>query len=192
MLAPVRTAAPAALITTAEAKAQCRIDSSDEDTLIDALISAAISHLDGYSGVLGRALVTQTWQQDFSGFCAKMRLPVGNLIEVTEVTYYDASNAEQTLDAAVYATFADSLGPYVALKPDQTWPSIYTRSDAVRVTWTAGYGAAASVPAAIKQAALLLVSHWYDNRSGVAVGETPTEMPLAVNSLLAPFRRVGP
>lgn len=191
MLAPVRTAAPAALITTAEAKAQCRIDSSDEDTLIDALISAAISHLDGYSGVLGRALVTQTWQQDFSGFCDKMRLPVGDLIAVTSVTYYDTSNAQQTLASSVYTSFADGLGPYLTLKPDQSWPSIYTRSDAVRVTWTAGYGAAASVPAAIKQAALLLVSHWYDNRSGVAVGETPTEMPLAVNSLLTPFRRVG-
>lgn len=192
MLAPVRTAAPAALITTSEAKAQCRIDSTDEDTLIDSLVSAAVSHLDGYSGVLGRALVTQTWQQDFSGFCSKLRLPVGDLIAVTGVTYYDTSNAQQTLASSVYTAFTDSLGPYVTLKPDQVWPSIYSRADAVRVTWTAGYGAAAAVPPAIKQAALLLIAHWYDNRSGVAVGETPTEMPLAVNSLLAPFRRVGP
>jgi len=191
MLAPVRTAAPAALITTAEAKAQCRIDSNDEDTLIDALISAAVSHLDGYSGILGRALVTQTWQQDFSGFCTKMRLPVGDLIAITGVTYYDASNAQQTLATSVYTAFSDALGPYAALKPDQSWPSSYARPDSVSVTWTAGYGAAASVPPAIKQAALLLVAHWYDNRSGVAVGETPAELPMAVNSLLAPFRRVG-
>lgn len=191
MLAPVRTAAPADLITTSEAKAQCRIDSTDEDTLVAALISAALSHLDGYSGVMGRALVTQTWQQDFDGFSDKMRLPVGDLIAITSVTYYDASNAQQTLASSVYAAFTDALGPYLALKPNQSWPAVYSRADAVRVTWTAGYGAAAAVPAAIKQAALLLIAHWYDNRAGVAVGETPTELPLAVNSLLAPFRRVG-
>ena len=76
-LAPVRTVAPVAdLVSLAEAKAQCRVDDSDSDVLMTALIKAATDHLDGYSGVLGRALITQTWAVDFGGFSDLIRLPV--------------------------------------------------------------------------------------------------------------------
>ena len=55
----------------------------------------------------------------------------------------------------------------------------------------AGYGAAAAVPAAIKQAMLLLIGHWFANREAVNVGNIVTAMPLAVEALIAPYRRVG-
>lgn len=191
MLAPVRTVAPTAtLVTLADAKLHCRVDGGDEDVLITALVKAAQDYLDGYSGVLGRALLTQTWRQDFDAFSDTMRLPVGNLLAVSSVTYYDASNAQQTLASSVYTAFSDTLGPYVTRKPGQAWPSTYTRPDAVSVTWTAGYGAtSAAVPAAIKQAALLLVGHWYDNRAAVNVGSSVAEVPFAVDALIAPFIR---
>lgn len=193
MLAPVRTVEPTVdLVSVSDAKSHCRIDAPDDDARLAAMIEAATSHLDGYSGILGRALTTQTWQQDFAGFCDKMRLPVGNLIEVTDVTYYDASNTQQTLASSVYTGFTDALGPYLALKPDQSWPSVYSRVDAVRVTWTAGYGATAdTVPASIRHAASMLAAHWYDNRAAVSIGDSAIELPFAVNALLAPFRRVG-
>lgn len=192
MLAPVRTAAPSdsVLVTLAEAKAHCRVDHDDEDTLITAFVKAATAHFDGYSGVLGRALLTQTWQQDFGGFTDGMRLAVGDLISVSSVTYYDTDNTQQTLSANVYAAHSDGIGPFLALKNGQSWPSVYTRKDAVRVTWTAGYGsAAANVPTPIRQAILLLVGHWYENRE--AVGSDMKEVPMAVNSLVLPFRRVS-
>jgi len=190
-LAPVRTVAPAAdLVSLAEAKAQCRVEDSDSDVLITALIKAATDHLDGFSGVLGRALITQTWAVDFGGFSDLMRLPVGNLLAVSSITYYDSANVQQTLASSVWTTFTDARGPYVMLKPGESWPAAYDRPDAVRVTWTAGYGAtSASVPAAIKQAALLLVGHWYDNRAAVNVGSSVAEVPFAVDALIAPFIR---
>ena len=190
-LAPVRTVAPAAdLVSLAEAKAQCRVDDSDSDVLITALIKAATDHLDGYSGVLGRALITQTWAVDFGGFSELMRLPVGNLLAVSSITYYDSANVQQTLSASVYAAHNDHFGPLLITKPDQQWPTTYARPDAVRVTWTAGYGAtSAAVPAAIKQAALLLIGHWYDNRAAVNVGAAVAEVPFTVEALLQPYRR---
>jgi uncharacterized phiE125 gp8 family phage protein len=189
MLAPVRTAAPVdPLISLSEAKAHLRVDYSDEDNYINGLILAAVSYLDGYSGRLGRALTTQTWTQDFPAFADPLRLAVGDLIAVSSVTYYDATNAQQTLATSVYASATDTLGPYIGLKPDKTWPTTYTRPDAVRVTWTAGFGAtSASVPPAIKMAAFLLIGHWYANRE--ATGEGMTELPFAVEALLAPFMR---
>lgn len=191
MLAPVRTSAPATTpVSLTEAKAHCRVDDSNSDTVLTALIAAATDHMDGWSGVLGRALVTQTWQQDFDGFAADgLRLPLGPAASVSSVTYYDADNAQQTLSADVYRLFTDAIGPYVGLKPDQDWPNAYSRPDAVRVTYVAG-AAASDVPAAIKTAMLLLIGHWFENREAVAVG-TATVLPLSVDVLLAPYRRVG-
>lgn len=187
MLAPVRTVAPAeGLLTLDDVKAQCRIDSSDEDALVQGLIDAVTARLDGYSGILGRALIEQTWRQDFDGFDDALRLPLGDLMAVSSVTYYDGSNVSQTLATTIYTAFSDEIGPYVALKPDQSWPVTYSRADAVRVTWTAGFGAAATdVPQAIRHAALLMISQWYDNRSA------DHAMPVAADALLAPYRRTG-
>lgn len=193
-LAPVRTVAPnVPLVTTAEAKLRCRIDGSDEDNLIDSLISAATAHLDGYSGILGRALLAQTWQQDFCDFDDPLRLPVGDYLSGLVVTYYDSANDQQTLSSDVYSILSDVRGPFIALNYNQAWPSVYTREDAVRVTWVAGYGTtAADVPAPIKQAILLLVGHWYANREAVTVGAgiTTAELPIAVKALVSPFSRI--
>ena len=187
-LKPILVTAPtAALLTLAEAKAQLRVDHTDEDTYIQALVDAAVAYFDGYSGRLGRAILEQTWRLDFEGFGSELRLPVGNVLAVSSISYYDGSDAQQTLQTSVYQTLVDHLGPYIALKPGQAWPSTYSRADAVRVTWTAGYGgAAASVPLPVKHAALMLVAHWYDNRAAVSVRDTATEVPFAVEALIAP------
>lgn len=181
------TPASAALVTLAEAKAHVRVDHSDEDTYISAIINAAVSYLDGYSGRLGRAILEQTWRVDFGAFSDEMRLPVGNLMAVSSVTYYDKNNAQQSLASSVYQSSVDGSGAFLSLKPGQVWPAAYARNDAVRVTWTAGYGAtAANVPVAIKHAALLLIGNWYENRSA-SNAESEQELPFAVNALLAPF-----
>jgi len=192
MLAPVRTVAPAApLLTIADAKAHLRVDHADEDVIISGLIDAAHAHIDGYGGTLGRALITQTWTVDFSTFLNRMDIPLAPVQSAT-IQYYDSTNTQQTLATSVYAVLTDGLGPYIALKYNQQWPQTYARDDAVKVTFVAGYGAtAASVPAAIRAAMLLLIAHWYDNRSTLSIGESVAELPLSVSALLAPFRRVG-
>jgi uncharacterized phiE125 gp8 family phage protein len=186
--APVRTVAPTSEpISLVEAKAHLRIDSTDEDDLIGALISAATAHLDGYSGILGRALITQTWRQDFPALEEPLRLPLRPVASVSSVTYYDADNASQTLANTVYGLFSDALGAYVALKPGQTFPTAYDRRDAVSVTFICGESAA---PAPIKQAALLLIGHWYVNREAVVISGA-VELPMAVAALLRPYSTVG-
>lgn len=192
MLAPVRVTAPAIdIIAIDDVMAHCRVDSADEVILLQSLTDAATSHVDGYSGILGRALIQQEWQQDFSGFGDVMRLPLGPLIAVSSVTYYDTSNVLRTLSAAVYAAYSDGRGPYIALAPDQVWPATYSRPDAVRATWTAGYGTTAdTVPAAIRAAVKLMIGHWYENREAAVIGAPVASLPMAVDALLSPFRRV--
>jgi uncharacterized phiE125 gp8 family phage protein len=192
MLAPVRTVAPETdPVTWPEADVHLRLDGdTTEQAFVESLIAAAAAHLDGWSGVLGRALVTQSWRQDFAGFGC-LRLPLAPVSSITSVTYYDGDNAQQTLATSVYQLLTDARGPLVDLKPDQDWPATYTRPEAVSVTYVAGYGAAADVPAAIRAAILLLVGHWYENREASVVGVSVAELPLAVDRLLNPYRRIG-
>lgn len=190
MLVPVRTVAPATTpVSLSDVKAHCRVSHNDDDTVLTSLLNAAVGYLDGWHGVLGRCLVTQTWRQDFAGFSSCMRLPLGPVASITSITYYDADNVQQTLSAGVYGLFTDERGSYAGLKPGQSWPSVYSRADAVSVTFVAG-SAAADVPAPIKAAIMLLVGHWNENREAVTAGSM-SELPLAVNALISPHRRVG-
>jgi len=168
MLAPVRTVAPAEKVVSLDAvKLHLRVDHTDDDAVISALIDAAIDHLDGWGGILGRALVNQTWRQDFGGFvCDRLRLPLVPVTSAPTITYYDSQNAQETLADSYWQVLTDALGPYVALKPGQSWPSSYSRADAVSVTFVAGYGpTGADVPHALQVAIMTHVAINYDPES---------------------------
>lgn len=188
MLAPVRVTAPAEQpVSLAEAKAHLRVDHSDDDALIDSLLAAAVGHLDGWSGILGRALITQTWRLDMPSFGYPIRLPLAPVQSAT-IAYSDTDNADQAFAEASFALLTDATGPYVALVSGASWPSVYSRGDAVRVTFVAGYGDATAVPAAIKAAILLMVGHWYEHRSTVVDGNVMA-LPFGAEALLSPYRR---
>lgn len=181
--APVRTAAPdAEPITLAEAKAQCRVGHDDEDALITALIGAAVSELDGWSGTLGRALVTQTWEQPFDGFPLRLRLPMP-AATVASVSYVDPDGETQALATDQYVLRRDALGSFVEPAFDVNWPAVRSQSASVTVEFTCG-NAAADVDGAIKAALLLRVADLYANREGAgpSLFENAT-----VKALLAPF-----
>jgi len=193
-LAPVLVTAPAATpVSLAQAKAHLRVEHSDDDYLITGLIEAVTARLDGWVGILGRALVTQTWRQDFSGFPSGplLRLPLHPVASVTSVTYVDAAGATQTLSASLYRFTVDALGPVLVRDDTALWPATDARPAAVSVTFVCGT-APSHVPGAIKAAMLLMIGDLYRfTESAVAgsVGEVP--MPVSVQALLEPYRRVG-
>lgn len=191
MHAPVLvTPAAATPISADEAKTHLKVEGSDEDALIEGLVKGATQHLDGYAGVLGCCLVTQTWRQDFDDFAKILRLPM-RAAGVTSISWVDAAGATASIDAANYELQADALGSFVRFIDDYDFPGDLAETRAVRVTYTAGYGDAAAVPAPLKVAILLLVGHWYANREAVNVGNITSELPLGVAMLIAPYRRVG-
>lgn len=185
-LSPVQTVPPDDTpVTLAEVKQQCYIDDTDRDTVLTLYIGAAVSHLEH---ILDRALVTQTWRQDLSAF-ACTRLAIAPVASITSITYYDSDNAEQTLSTDVYTLRKDALGWYVDLKTGQSWPSSYTRDDAVSITYVSGQEVE-DVPSDIKLAILVLVSHWNENREAVSDVEQ-MEIPLSFESLVAKYRRIN-
>lgn len=192
MRPPVRVTAPAELpVTLEEAKRHLRVDHVDDDVMISAFIMAGTDHLDGYRGVLGRALVNQSWRQDFDGFCRVLRLPFPDVSEAT-VAYDDASGAVQTVAVADYRILADGIGPYLAASLNTAWPQAGEAANSVRVTFTAGFGLAVEVPAAIKAAILLMVGDLYEHRQTASErGAGKIEMSMTVDRLISPYRRWG-
>lgn len=191
-LKPVRTVAPASpLITLAEARVWCHEDSTDQDALLQLLIDAATSELDGMTGILGRCLIAQTWRFDFDSFAHEIRLPLAPLIAVTSVSWKDAPGASQTVAPTVYHAVEDALSPVVRLASGQSWPTPAIRPDAVSITAQLGYGASATdVPGGIRFAAQLAIADGYANREAQIVGTIVAES-LTRNRTLAGFRRLG-
>ena len=68
------------------------------------------------------------------------------------------------------------------------WSEVYT-INAVHVKYTVGYGTASTdVPDGIKQAVLLTLGNWYENRQTVITGRTATELPLSSQYLLDQYK----
>ena len=109
------------------------------------------------------------------------------------VKYYDTDDIATFMDAGDYLFDSKSEPGRLALNYGETWPSTTLRpANGVCVSFIAGYGAASTVPRAIKQAMLLIIGHLYENREAIAVsGAIPKELPLAVDALLMPYRIFG-
>lgn len=191
-----RTVDPAALIDTDDMKNFLKVDVSDDDTLIDDLIGAAAAHMDGRDGVLGRALLTQTWTLALDDFpCetwddpyAGIRVPLPPLQSVSSITYLDGQGVEQTLATSVYAVDTASQPGIISLKSGQSWPGVQDVRNAVTITFVAGYGDTASaLPRPLRLAAQQLVATWYDNRPSVVIGTISSVLPHAFPRLIAPY-----
>ena len=169
MLSPqfslVRVTAPAtAPISLAEAKAQMRVDGSDDDTIIQRLIDAAVAFVD-VQGVLGRAMITQTWGQWLSPNPSTVSLMLGPVQSVSAIKYYDIDGVLQTATLADFNVFGTPNRITITPKTSKAWPITQTRDDAIKIEYVVGYGStSASVPQTVRHALLMLVAHWYENR----------------------------
>lgn len=160
----VVTAPASEPVTLEEAKKQLEIASSD-DTHDDQLLLVIQAAREQWEYDTDSAVMTQTLRMNFEGFQLNeiqlLRRPVAS---VSSITYYDDSNALQTLATDVYSLHA--MARSVRLNFDKVWPSTYTRWDAVTVNYVAGYSTRQLVPAVAKQAMLLLVGYYFDGNRG--------------------------
>lgn len=187
------TAPTAKPISPAEAKAHLRVDHALDDALIERAIGAAVVHLDGYGGVLGRALMAQRWRQFFSFWPASrsLRLSLAPAVAIVEIRVRASDGTETVLDPAGYRLLAKASQPQVLFPVSASLPAAACEPDAIAVTYDAGYGAnAADVPEPIRQAMLLMVGDMYRFPETVALGAAgAVPMSATVDRLLATFRR---
>lgn len=171
-------------VTLDEAREQCRVDYSDDDTIIERLISAATSLFDG-EGELGRAIITQSWTQWEPVTTGRIRLKMGPFQSLVSVEHY----VDGVLQSANVADFdIRPVGDFVTVGPVGSWPQADARDDAFKITYFAGFGDVPSaIPQGIRHAILLTVGHWYENREAFTDRKL-MELPQAVSSLIGNHR----
>jgi uncharacterized phiE125 gp8 family phage protein len=169
-------------ITLEEAKLHCKVEVDDDDDLIEALITAAREYCEGFQR---RAYITQTWELWLDSFpSTPLTLPLPPLQSVDSIKYYDTDNIETEFEE--YYVDTNSEPGRLELNYGESWPTVILRDiNSVCITFTAGYGGAGDVPQKVKQAILLIVSAWYENRENfISTGAMPKDIPLGAASLL--------
>ena len=174
------------IITTAEAKTHLKVDTTADDTLIGNLIAAAVQSAQIYTNRF--FLTTQIIQYGDKWEDIKV-LFKSKVINVVSVKYYDSDNSLQTLSTDVWLADTKHQPARIGLKPNKDFPALADRINAVEVTYKVGYGdTAADVPQGIKQAVLLTIGNWYQNREEVVVGRIATELPKSAQYLLDQYK----
>lgn len=138
-MALITITAPAAYpVTLTEAKAWCRIDSTDTDnnTVLALLIAAMTARAEE---ITGRAFVERALQLNLQGFAQCIELPWAPLIGVTSIAYTDINDTAQVVTAADYEV--DTVRQPGLVRPvfGAAWPSIGNGFNPVRVNYQAGY-----------------------------------------------------
>jgi uncharacterized phiE125 gp8 family phage protein len=159
---------------------------TNNDIYIAALITAAREYCESYQN---RAYITQTWELCLPDFpYNKIKIPLGKLQSITSIKYKDSTGTEKTLtNNTDYIYSTKGIIGIVVPAYGKTYPSFVPYPlDAVTIKFVCGYGdTAASVPAKIKQAMNLLISHWHENRLPLsAINNVSKELKFTITALL--------
>lgn len=178
------------LIPKDKLKARLRIDDDLDDPALDGIIAAVIGYMDGPNGVLGRCLVTQTWDEKFEGFPGlrkPLELALSPMSEVVNVRYFDPDGIEQTLAAEKFEAASD--GDLALINAFDGWPATDPRRMfPVTVRYRAGFGAVDAVPPPLVEALMQHAGTLYERRE--ALGVTGIDAtPLGYDDLIFAYRR---
>ena len=190
------TLPPVEPISLLEARDHLRVDEAEDDGRINRNIRSATERLDGPGGLLGRALVTQTWDYSIDAFPYEIELPLPPCQSVGSISYIDDNGDGQTLSTDDYQAYGlgDQIPARIRPAFGKSWPSTRHVPDAVTVRFTAGYGDAPDdVPEPIRQAILVHVAQMFDYRLGFVDEQRSAHMdaPLDYYDLINPYRLWG-
>lgn len=176
-------------VSVAEMRMHCRIDHTDEDEYLAALIVAARMWCEDYCR---RSFITRTIELKRPKFDESMDLPRGPVQSVTSVQYQDQDGATQTLSTDTWQYVGDPVMARVVVRSGKAWPVTNVEEHPVAITYVTGYGdASADVPMTIRQAIKMMVAQLYEYREPIVTGTSIAHVPMAVESLLSPYRVLG-
>jgi len=128
------TTPPSPLLTSDDeiVRQSMGLDGTDKDALVDSLLLAAQSELDGPSGRLGFTVAPQSVVFTAAAFDPAIRLPAGTQISNVVVTYLDGDGTSQTLDDTSYVVASDGS---LSLASGSSWPTLAEQENAVSVAY---------------------------------------------------------
>jgi len=172
------------IITVVDLKAHLRVTHTQEDTLISALRSAAISWVEEHCNIKLGSYTARGYLPDWR----VAYFPIGPVTAITEVKYQTTADKDYTTDLTTLGTtlwYTDAITQPARIA-FRDYPTTYDYAlTPVVVTFTAGY---TTMPAPVLQAIRLLVAHMYENRQEEVIGTITTRLKFGLEALLNPFR----
>ena len=176
------TPATLRLVTVPEVKAQSRIDSGHEDTLLDGYIAAAERAVED---MCRRAFLPQTWRAYYRCvMCGKPEMLPRSPVSSVVVSYRDSATTWAT---ASVTTITDGA-PGLWYPPANVTPYAMTDgSPEWRAVVECG-GAGETVPTPLRQAVIILAAHLFEQRTPIVVGASVAEVPHHIMALIEPWK----
>lgn len=105
----------------------------------------------------------------------RLMIPNWPIVSVDSIQYKDTDGTTQTWSSSLYRTELVQSPATIVPAIDEDWPVLQRDAiDAVTVTFTAGFGSAASdMPWQVQAMIKLLCSHWFKNREAVGSSNVP-------------------
>ena len=149
-------------LTEVKANVSIHSTNTDHDTELTDIALAAITILER---ACRRQFTTRAvvWWLDAFPDVDCLEVPLPPMTILTSIEYYDVNDSLQTWSSANYLSDLVSQPGRIAPISSQSWPSTYDRENAVKITYSAGYGSEPNdYPAPIKQAIKLTVRAWFE------------------------------
>ena len=176
-------------VRLADAKAHLRLDTTDEDFVVGAMIGASRVAVETE---IRQVLIAQQWRVSDTAWPADrhISLPVMPLISIDAVRALDAADNPTAVPANEYSVEPEAGIVIINAGAAALAPALSAHG--YEIDFTAGFGAAgADVPHALRQAIVMLVTHWFENRSAFTIGSELVATPHGVHTLIAPYRRMN-
>lgn len=171
-------------VSLSEAKAHLEVDTTRWDSLITTLVSVAREIGEAYTG-LSFATQERVIKMDRFPLCGEeIIVPYGPVQSIDSFTYLDENGATQTLENGTdfYVDLHSGICRIFSIDEDgerTTWPTdALSRPGCISINYTAGFDDVSGdpFPKAAKQAMLMDIATWFENRQSEIVGQMPHEM----------------
>lgn len=184
----LKTPTTAYPVTLLEAKAHLNVLSDIDDNLITFLISVATEQAEE---ITNRQLMRATYEMTMEILPDRFEIKKPPLHAVEKIEYIpDGLSSYVLLDPSMYMVDTTVEPGVVIRRNDATYPAISWMVNAVRVTFTAGYADAVSVPKSIKQWMLIRIATLFEHREEIVVGVSVTPIQNNYNDYLISKYRV--
>jgi uncharacterized phiE125 gp8 family phage protein len=174
-------------IALADAKKWLKIETSDDDDVVGALITAARLMVEAQ---IRRMLITQTWRliHDRWPNGRLIKIPLAPFQSLIAMRVYDANGTAQAVSSSLY--YVDSVPDAARIIFGAPPPTPGRANAGIEIDIVVGYGASAeSVPEPLRQAIRMLVTDWYENRGDAGADDLANALPSSARALAAPYQR---
>ncbi len=171
----LKTAPASEPLTLSEVKDYLRIQDTQDDALLTALITASRERAEAFTR---RVWITQTWtlwldrfpkekasRKGWESNAQWISIPKPPLQSVAFLKTYDATNTATEFNPARYLVDNISVPGRIALNESETWPVDLRPVQSIEIEFTAGYGLASDVPEPVRQGMLLWIKLAYASKA---------------------------